>query len=63
MHLALNLFTPVCVARDGAGKSVHGFTPSPEVPALQFFDSVTPGGAAEKAGLLAGDYLLEVTSW
>jgi hypothetical protein len=36
------------------------FTPTPEVPALQFLDSVAPGGAAEEAGLRAGDFLLEV---
>jgi len=36
------------------------FKPTPEVPALQYFETVSPGSAAERAGLQLGDYLLEV---
>lgn len=36
------------------------FTPTPQVPALQYIGNVEPGGSAELAGLKTGDFLLEV---
>lgn len=36
------------------------FMPTPEIPARQYIESVDAGGAAEKAGLEAGDFILEV---
>lgn len=36
------------------------FTPSPQVPALQYVGSVDIGGAAEMAGLNYGDFIIEV---
>ena len=42
--------------------SVPNFIPTPEFPALQYFDSVDKGGSAEKAGLRPGDFILEVGS-
>ncbi|XP_075242687.1 uncharacterized protein LOC142337400 isoform X4 [Convolutriloba macropyga] len=43
----------------GAMASVPNFIPTPEFPALQYFDSVDKGGSAEKAGLRPGDFILE----
>ncbi|XP_063723088.1 SH3 and multiple ankyrin repeat domains protein 2-like isoform X3 [Symsagittifera roscoffensis] len=43
----------------GAMANVPNFIPTPEFPALQYFDSVDKGGAAEKAGLRPGDFILE----
>jgi len=43
-----------------AGTGLLDFKPTPEIPALQYFESMLPGGAAERAGLQPGDYLLEV---
>jgi SH3/ankyrin repeat-containing protein len=37
------------------------FKPSAEIPALQYFETVTPGSAAYKAGLQSGDFLLEIS--
>ena len=37
------------------------FAPTPEFPALQYLDRVDKGSAAEKVGLKAKDFLLEVT--
>lgn len=45
--------------RDG-GSGMLEFKPTLEVPALQYFETVSPGSAAERAGLQLGDYLLEV---
>jgi len=42
------------------GTGMLDFKPTPEIPALQYFESMVPGGAAERAGLQPGDYLLEV---
>jgi len=42
------------------GTGLLDFKPTLEIPALQYFESVSPGGAAEQAGLQPGDYLLEV---
>ena len=36
------------------------FTPTPQVPALQYIGSVEKEGAADMAGLKSGDFLLEV---
>ena len=36
------------------------FTPTPQVPALQYIGNVEPGGSADLAGLKTGDFLLEV---
>ena len=36
------------------------FTPTPQVPGLQYIGSVESGGAADLAGLRTGDFLLEV---
>ncbi|CAH1799719.1 unnamed protein product [Owenia fusiformis] len=36
------------------------FQPTTDYPALQYLDRVDPGGMAEKAGLQAGDFLLEI---
>ena len=36
------------------------FRPTPEFPALQYLDSVDPGSVSDKAGLKAGDFILEV---
>jgi len=46
--------------RDG-GTGMLDFKPTLEIPSLQFFERVSTGGPAEKAGLQPGDYLLEVT--
>lgn len=35
--------------------------PSPRCPALQYLDDVDPGGVADLAGLLPGDFLLAVS--
>lgn len=35
--------------------------PSPRCPALQYLDDVDPGGVADMAGLLPGDFLLAVS--
>ena len=37
------------------------FTPTPQVPALQYIGSVEKGGSADIAGLSTGDFLLEVS--
>ncbi len=39
------------------------FQPSPEVPALQYVGSVEQGGAAAEAGLMSGDFIIEVSGW
>lgn len=39
------------------------FEPTPEIPALQFFEGVDMNGMAMKAGLRPGDYLLEVNKF
>lgn len=44
-------------ASDGAADC---FRPSRANPALQFFEGIVPHGMAARAGLLAGDFLLEV---
>lgn len=36
------------------------FRPSAEFPALQYLDSVDPGSVSDRAGLRAGDFILEV---
>lgn len=36
------------------------FQPTPETPALQFFEGVEMTGMAMKAGLRPGDFLLEI---
>ena len=36
------------------------FVPSEKMPALQYLDSVEKGSVADKAGLRAGDFILEV---
>jgi len=56
------LFLPCCFVGTARGTSVVAlnYVPTPEIPALQYFESVTPGGAADKAGLKTGDYLIEV---
>ena len=37
------------------------FRPTAEFPALQYLDSIDPGSAADRAGLKAGDFILEVS--
>ena len=37
------------------------FTPTPQVPALQYIGNVEIGGSADLAGLKTGDFLLEVS--
>lgn len=37
--------------------------PSPRCPALQYLDDVDPGGVADMAGLLPGDFLLAVSQF
>lgn len=36
------------------------FQPTPEFPALQYLDSVDQGSQADRVGLKAADFLLEV---
>ena len=36
------------------------FVPSEKMPALQYLDSVEKGSVSDKAGLKAGDFILEV---
>ena len=36
--------------------------PSQKCPGLQYMDDVDPGGVADMAGILKGDFLLEVNS-
>lgn len=36
------------------------FEPTPEIPALQYFEGVDMNGMGMKAGLKPGDFLLEV---
>ena len=48
----------MCSARTHLGDL--NFTPTPEVPALQYLESVDKGSSADKSRLLAGDFLLEV---
>jgi len=38
------------------------FVPSAEVPALQYFDRIEPGSAADVAGILPGDFILEINA-
>ena len=38
------------------------FQPSPQFPALQYIGEVDKGGIAEKAGLRAGDFVLEINT-
>ena len=40
--------------------SIHDFEPSAHQPALQYIEKIDKGSVAEKAGLIQGDYLLEV---
>ena len=42
------------------GSSLLDFTPTPEFPGLQYIEFVQPDSAAGKAGLLVGDFILEV---
>ena len=35
--------------------------PSDKCPGLQYMDDVDPGGVADMAGIIKGDFLLEVT--
>lgn len=37
------------------------FVPTPEIPALQYFEGVDMNGMGMRAGLKPGDFLLEVT--
>ena len=37
--------------------------PSERCPALQYLDSVDPGGVADMAGLKPGDFLIEVRNY
>ena len=46
-------------ARPGAGSTLE-FVPSPEIPALQYFDRIEPGSAADLAGILPMDFILEI---
>ena len=39
------------------------FTPTPQVPALQYIGNVEVGGSADLAGLKTGDFLLEVSHY
>ena len=36
--------------------------PSQKCPGLQYMDDVDPGGVADMAGILKGDFLLEVSN-
>lgn len=38
------------------------FVPSEKMPALQYLDSVEKGSVSDKAGLRAGDFILEVSA-
>jgi PDZ domain len=51
----------ICFAARYENTSGTTFTPSARAPALQYLDSVEPGSVADKAGLAAGDFLLEVS--
>ncbi|XP_064627381.1 SH3 and multiple ankyrin repeat domains protein 2-like isoform X2 [Lineus longissimus] len=42
------------------GASIRDFKPSLFQPALQYLDNVDKGGVADKAGLKAGDFILEI---
>lgn len=53
----------VCVCIANAGDSrlpVSSFTPTPQIPAVQYFENIDPGSAADRAGIHAGDFVLEV---
>lgn len=51
----------LCVGNAGDSRqSITTFTPSPQIPAVQFFEKVEPGSVADKAGIKAGDFVLEV---
>uniref|UniRef100_A0A914I5U7 Uncharacterized protein n=1 Tax=Globodera rostochiensis TaxID=31243 RepID=A0A914I5U7_GLORO len=45
---------------ESVGVPIECFRPSRANPALQFFEGIVPHGMAARAGLLAGDFLLEV---
>jgi hypothetical protein len=63
MQLGCHIYTRVVLCVGNAGdsrQSITTFTPSPQVPAVQFFEKVEPGSVADKAGIKAGDFVLEV---
>jgi len=41
---------------------LNDFVPSPTLPGLQYIEHVDAGSAADDAGLLAGDFILEVNT-
>lgn len=41
---------------------ISSFVPTPQQPAIQFFEKVDPGSVADKAGIKAGDFVLEVNN-
>lgn len=53
------LYGAICISADPPGSTLN-FVPTPEIPARQYIESVDAGSAAEKAGLEAGDFILEV---
>lgn len=50
-----NNLWPFCIGISG------DFTPCLECPASQYLEKVEPHSAASKAGLKAGDFILEVS--
>lgn len=51
----------ICVAWREGRFTFDAIEASPRCPALQYLDDVDPGGVADLAGLLPGDFLLAVS--
>jgi len=45
---------------NSANSSLSNFNPTVDSPARQYIDTVDPGGSADRAGLKANDYILEI---
>ena len=51
---------PLVVAQTQDSESLLKFSPTPELPALQYLDRVDKGSVADRAGLKPADFILEV---